>query len=112
MNTRPEPLGTLDVLKNGTGQSRTPESLAAARRIIDRLTVDHVAEAAGNAEEVIRHLTATWQAEGFTPEQCVFALALVTINYRETIPDTLGGKAMFDRIAGEARIYYDANKDK
>lgn len=94
------------------GQARTPENLEAAKQVINKLAVNHVTEAAGNAEEIIAYLSGMWNAEGFTPEQCVFALALVTINYRETMPEKLGGKEMFDRVCAEARRYYDANKDK
>jgi len=94
------------------GQARTAENLQAAKQVIEKLAVNHVTEAAGNAEEIIQYLSSMWNAEGFTPEQCVFALALVTINYRETLPDKLGGKEMFDRVCKEAREYYNANKDK
>ena len=94
------------------GQTRSPENLEAAKKVLEKLSTDRVTEAAGNAEEIIRYLTGLWDAEGFTPDQCVFALALVTINFRETLPDKFGGKEMFDRVAAEARRYYDANKDK
>jgi hypothetical protein len=40
----------------------------------------------------------------------VFALALATINFREGTPPEFGGKEMFDRVAHEARKYYDTNK--
>lgn len=93
------------------GQERSAENLAAAQNIIDAKSVnEHTAEAAGNAEEVIKTLNEMWSERGFSPEQCVFALALVTINYRETVPEKFGGKAMFDRVAASAREYYDANK--
>lgn len=94
------------------GQTRSPENLEAAKKVIEKQSTDRVMEAASNAEDLIRYCRETWDAEGFTPEQCVFALALATINFRETMPEKLGGKEMFDRVAAEARRYYDANKDK
>lgn len=73
---------------------------------------DATLEAAGDAESVIALLQARWGDAGFTPEQCVYSLALVTINFRESLPEKFGGKAMFDRVAGEARAYYNANAPK
>lgn len=91
--------------------TRSPENLATAQKVLEAKTSrEHTLEAAGNAEEVIRYLQEAWGERGFTPEQCVFALALVTINFRESTPEKFGGKAMFDRVCGEAKAYYDANK--
>lgn len=91
--------------------AKSPAVLEAAQRKMaaDAMN-DHALEAAGNAEKIIALLNAQWGEQGFTPEQCVFALALATINYREGMPAQYGGKAMFDRVAAEARKYYDANR--
>ena len=40
----------------------------------------------------------------------MFALALATINFRETVPEDNGGKEAFDQVAHAARKYYDQNK--
>jgi hypothetical protein len=91
--------------------TRSPESLAAARRIIEANAAnEHLLEAAGNAEDLITYMQQEWASRGFSPEQCVFALALATINFREQMPEAMGGKETFDRVAHEARKYYDANK--
>lgn len=91
--------------------TKSPENIAAARRQIAAAAMnEHSLEAAGHAEDIISMLNAQWGDKGFTPEQCVFALALVTINYREGLPEKYGGKAMFDNVAAEARKYYDANR--
>jgi len=99
-----------------------PEKFAENKKMSDttrqkaqeRLQVDsndfHLREAAANAEEIVRTLTGMWGQIGMTPEQCVFALALATINFRETVPDNYGGKEMFDRVCHEAYRYYQANK--
>ena len=71
---------------------------------------DHALEAAGHSEAVIAWLNEQWADRGFSVEQCIFSLALVTINYRESLPEKYGGKAMFDNVAAEARKYYDANR--
>jgi len=91
--------------------SRSPAGVESARRQMAADSMnEHALEAAGNAEDIIATLNAQWGDKGFTPEQCVFALALVTINYREGLPEKYGGKAMFDRVAAEARKYFDANR--
>lgn len=90
---------------------KSPEALNKAKQVIEaRSMSEHALEAAGHTEEIIQWLQQSWGERGFTPEQCVFALALATINFRETIPAKHGGKEMFDRVAAEARKYYDANK--
>jgi hypothetical protein len=97
--------------KFAEGVSKTPENLEKAQRIISAGAMnDHSLEAAAHAEDVIRFLQAEWGERGFTPEQCVFSIALATINLREGVPEKYGGKDMFDRIAAEARKYYDANR--
>lgn len=97
--------------KFAENMSRSPESIDKARRTIEASSMnDHAVEAAANAEDIIRLLTAQWGDHGFTPEQCVFALSLATINFRETIPEKYGGKEMFDRVAHEAHKYYHSNK--
>lgn len=81
-------------------------------RIATASGADAIAQSAATVEELVRLLGTVWGEAGLTPEQCVFSLALVTINYRETVPDKFGGKDMFDRIAAEARRYYNDNVGK
>jgi len=91
--------------------SKSSEAIEAMKKQMAASAMnDHALEAAGNGETIIRWLNEQWGEMGFSPEQCVFALALVTINYRENLPEKFGGKAMFDRVAVEARKYYDANR--
>ena len=91
--------------------SKSPESIDAARRKMTADAMnDHALEAAGHSEAVIAWLNEQWADRGFSVEQCIFSLALVTINYRESLPEKYGGKAMFDNVAAEARKYYDANR--
>lgn len=68
----------------------------------------HISEANEQAAETVKWLQEQWSARGFSPEQCVFALALTTINFRETVPEKYGGKEMFDRVAHAAHNYYHA----
>lgn len=82
----------------------------ATEKIRASVDSDHLREAAVNSEEIIRMLSSMWADMGMTPEQCIFALALATVNYRETVPEQYGGKEMFDRVAHEAQKYYHANK--
>jgi hypothetical protein len=97
--------------KFAEGVTRTPESMDAARKVIEAAAANHhLLEAAGNAEDIVSYLQQEWASRGFSPEQCVFALALATINFRETMPESFGGKEMFDRVAHEAHKYYQANK--
>lgn len=91
--------------------TKSPESIEKVRRAIEASAInDHTLEAAAHAEDILRWLRNAWEARGFTPEQCVFAVALATINLRESLPEKLGGKELFDRVAAEAKRYYDANK--
>ncbi len=91
--------------------SRSPENVEKAKRAIAAQSMnDHALEAAAHAERIVQLLTAEWGEHGFSPEQCVFALALATINFRESMPEKYGGKEMFDRVAHEAHKYYHANK--
>jgi hypothetical protein len=90
--------------------SRSPENAQRAQRLMEASAMnEHAIEAARHAEEVVTWLQSEWGERGFTPEQCVFALALATINFREGMPEKYGGKEMFDRVASEAKKYYDAN---
>lgn len=93
-----------NVSKSAANVEKTRQTIAASAMN------EHALEAAANAEDVIHYLGELWGDRGFTPEQCVFALALVTINYREGVPAQFGGKEMFDRVAAEAKKYYDANR--
>lgn len=91
--------------------ARSPENLEKAKRLIEASGMsDHALEAAAHAEDIVGWLQQEWGSRGFSPEQCVFALALATINFREGMPSQFGGKEMFDRVAAEARKYYDSNK--
>lgn len=69
-----------------------------------------VLEAAEVVEPAMKALTVMFTERGLDPEQVVFALALLTINFREQMPARHGGKEMFDRVAHEAHKYYQANK--
>ncbi len=93
------------------GQAMSAEQLKKAQ---EKMAADSAAndmlEAAGCCEEVITYLNEVWNERGFTPEQRVFCIALVTVNLREHLPEDKGGKAMFDRVAYEAKKYYDSNK--
>lgn len=88
----------------------SPEQLAKAKEIQQGAAGQHRLEAAVEAEELVAIMSQRWEARGFTFEQSVFALALATINFRETVPEDKGGKEAFDQICHEARKYYDANK--
>lgn len=88
-----------DVAKSPANIAKTQAQAATAELLA----------AAGSAERLVHELQTQWAAQGFTPQQCIFALALTTINFRDNFPVQLGGKAFFDQVAGEARQYYDAN---
>lgn len=91
--------------------ARSPENIEKAKHLMEAGSMnDHALEAAANTEDIIAALQQMWDDRGFSPEQCVFALALATINFREGVPAKFGGKEMFDRVAAEARKYYDANQ--
>lgn len=66
-------------------------------------------EASGDVEDVMRLLTSRWAEMGFTKEQIVWCVALVTVNMRETFPAANGGKEAFDKICAEAAAYYRKN---
>lgn len=84
---------------------------AKVQRAIDARTAnDHLLEAAREAEELVRIMMERGKERDLTFEQRVFAMALATINFRETAPEANGGKEAFDRVAHEAHIYYHANK--
>ena len=91
------------------GQRLSDEKVAAVKQKIDaRVADDYLSEAAKASEDTLLWLRSIWGDRGFTKEQAVFSIALATINLRETYPE---GKDNFDAIAGEARRYYDLNKD-
>jgi hypothetical protein len=91
--------------------ARSEASLQKVKEILDGTkSTTPVLEAASAVEPAMKALTVLFAERGLEPEQVVFALALVTINYRETTPNRLGGKEMFDRVAHEAHKYYQANK--
>lgn len=91
--------------------TRSAATLEQVKQILDgtKGTVP-VLEAAAAVEPAVRALTVVFTERGLDPEQVVFALALVTINFRDTLPERHGGKEMFDRVAHEAHKYYQANK--
>jgi hypothetical protein len=92
---------------------RSPENMQKLadkqREIAAKAVEDAMAEASGDVEEVMRLLSERWMDKGFSPEQIVWCIALLTINWRETFPVKSGGKEAFDRICREAKAYYDAN---
>lgn len=91
--------------------SKSAANLEKSRRIIEAgAMTEHALEAAQHAEDIVAWVTREWGERGFSPEQCVFAIALATINMREQLPEKYGGKEMFDRVAAEAKRYYDASK--
>lgn len=81
------------------------------REIAAKAVADAMAEASSDVEDVMRLLSQRWADKGFSPEQIVWCIALLAINWRETFPETNGGKETFDRICRDAKAYYDANKD-
>jgi hypothetical protein len=92
------------------GQKMSAERLARASAMIDEASLtEHQREAAGFAETILEILRAEWADRGFTREQAVFAVALATVNLRETFPEENGGKAAFDEIAAQATAYYRSN---
>jgi hypothetical protein len=90
---------------------RSDETLKKVKQILDgtksSAPVDEAAEA---VEPAMKALTVLFAERGLDPEQVVFALALLTINFREQMPERIGGKEMFDRVAHEAHKYYQTNK--
>jgi hypothetical protein len=101
-------MGTNKFAENKSMSDKTLEKAQAALRA--DADTHHLREAAEIAEDIIRMLSTMWGDRGMTPEQCVFALSLATINYRETLPDRYGGKETFDRVSHEAYLYYQKNK--
>ncbi len=91
--------------------TRSENSLKKVKEILDGTKQSTpVLEAAEVVEPAMKALTVMFTERGLDPEQVVFALALLTINFREQVPERIGGKAMFDRVAYEAHKYYQANK--
>lgn len=91
--------------------TKSPEAMEKVKQILDGTKqTDPVIEAASAVEPAFKALTVLFTERGLDPEQVVFALALLTINFREQVPDRIGGKEMFDRVAHEAHKYYQANK--
>lgn len=87
------------------GQKLTEGQLKQAQKAAEDLlaNVDHVREADICAQEVLELLPRMWAERGFSPEQSVFTIAMVTVHLRETFP---GGKERFDAVAREAHKYY------
>ena len=56
-------------------------------------------------ERLLVYAQAYCREQNLTPEEWVFAAALLTVNLRETFPP---GKAAFDTIAAGAAEYYDS----
>lgn len=89
------------------GQKLSDDRIAKAQKAADdlRANVDHVREADVCAQEILEMLPKMWADRGFSPEQSVFAIAMVTVHLRETFH---GGKERFDAVAREAHKYYVA----
>jgi hypothetical protein len=87
------------------GQKLTPAQLEKAEKLADefRKNANHVQEADVCAQEILELLPKMWAERGFSPEQSVFAIALVTIHLREKFPV---GKERFDAVAHQAHKYY------
>lgn len=87
------------------GQALNDEQIEKAKKAAEELlaNVDHVKEADNVAGEILELLPKMWGEHGFSPEQSVFCIALVTIHLREKFP---GGKERFDAVAHEAHKYY------
>lgn len=64
-------------------------------------------EASAAVEDSLRLLNEFWAERGFTPEQIIWCIALVTINMRESFPD----KPKFDQVCREATEYYRKNAE-
>lgn len=94
--------------------SKSKEAIEASERRIAERAAAETDETAGaaDAETIIAYLESMWAMKEMTPQQRIFSLCLVTINYREGVPASFGGKDMFDRCAAEARAYYDTNKGR
>lgn len=90
------------------GQTISDKTLEERQKIAER---DRTLEAAGFAEEIIKWLNERFNEREFDPAQRVFSVALATVNLREHLPEEKGGKALFDREAYRAKLYYDKNKD-
>ena len=87
------------------GQTMNKQALETLERRISAATAnDHRDEADRCAEELLSMLQEKWGAAGFTKEQSVFAIAIVTIHLQETFPTD---KEVFDQICAEARQHYD-----
>lgn len=91
------------VARSAAGIQAQREKIAteAAKNMFD--------EASGDVEDVLRMLTSRWAEMGFTKEQIVWCVALVTVNMRETFPAANGGQDAFDAICAEAAAYYRKN---
>lgn len=87
------------------GQKLTEERLKKAAEAQDKVLadVDHIQEADICAQEMLELLPKMWAERGFSPEQSIFAIAMVTVHLRETFP---GGKERFDQVAHEAHKHY------
>lgn len=91
--------------------TRSPETLRKVQEALDGVKpTSRLLEAAEAVEPAMKTLTVMFTERGLAPDQVVFALALLTINFREQMPERHGGKEEFDRVAHEAHKYYQANK--
>jgi len=91
--------------------TRSEDSLKKVKEALDGVRpTSRLLEAAETVEPAMKALTVMFTERGLDPDQVVFALALLTINFREQMPERHGGKEMFDRVAHEAHKYYQANK--
>lgn len=87
------------------GQTLSDAQRETADKIAEafRQQANHVQEADTCAQDLLQLLPKLWAERGFSQEQSVFTIALVTIHLREKFP---GGKVRFDAIAHEAHKHY------
>ena len=111
-----------EIKKRGTllpGQSASSQKIDAlqARASQEREELEKD-ETLKFTEDIMHWIGREGIARGLTMGQTVFAVALATINLRETFPPDHPknaepderGKAFFDRVAYEAQLYYEIMK--
>lgn len=95
--------------KYSDGQSATPEQVARGQAVTARVldSVDHVDDADQFSRVLLEHIATDGAQRGLSPEQQVFAVAIVTIHLRRTFP---AGTQRFDEICQEAQAHYDSDR--
>lgn len=89
--------------------STEQRAIEASTKLFEASNKEDLVESAVFTEDLIRFVDREAMKRGLSPEQIVFALALSTINFRETCPS---GKDWFDQHCARAWEYYEINKDK